>query len=196
MSYAPGNLGILYESRGGQTEKIARRMAEAVNELVGEVEVADIRDLPAGFDLGEFDAVILGAPIYFSRHTGGMKAFVRNHLEVLSQRPSFFFSVSLNANTESKRPGAAEKYVTKFLAKTGWMPKTTATFAGALLYRDYNWFTRFVMKCLAAGHGGHTDTSRNHEYTKWDLVEDFARDCVGSLAHQSRNHHDGNAEEA
>ncbi|MCP4603308.1 MAG: hypothetical protein GY847_22795, partial [Proteobacteria bacterium] len=84
-----GKLGILYESRGGQTEKIARRMAEAVKELVGEVKVADIRNLTAGFDLGEFDALILGAPVYYSRHTGGMKTFVKNHREILSQRPSF-----------------------------------------------------------------------------------------------------------
>jgi len=176
-AYALAKLGVLYESRGGQTEKIARRMAEAVKELVGEVQVADIRNLPAGFDLGEFDAVILGAPIYFSRHTGGMKAFIRNHRETLSQRPSFFFSVSLNANSESPRD--AERYVTKFLARTGWTPKATATLARALLYRDYNWFIRFVMKCNAASHGGDTDTSRNYEYTKWDLVEKFARECAG-----------------
>ena len=157
-------LGILYESRGGQTEKIARRMAEAVKELVGEVQVADIRNLPAEFDPGEFDAVILGAPIYFSRHTGGMKAFILDHREILSLRPSFFFS---------------ERYVTKFLARTGWTPKATATLAGAVLYRDYNWFIRFLMKCLVASHGGQTDTSRNYEYTKWDLVEKFARECAG-----------------
>ncbi len=181
MSYAHAKLEILYESRGGQTERIARRMAEAVKVLVGEVEVADIRNLPAGFDLGEFDAVILGAPIYFSRHTRGMKAFIRNHREVLSNRPSFFFSVSLNANNESMHPGVAERYVTKFLTRIGWMPRATATFAGALLYRDYNWFIRFMMKCIATGHGGHTDTSRNYEYTKWDLVEKFARECAGSL---------------
>ena len=176
-----GKLGILYESRGGQTEKIARRMAEAVKELVGEVQVADIKNLPSGFDLGEFDTVILGAPIYFSRHTGGMKAFILNHREILSQRPSFFFSVSLNANSESKQRGNVEKCVTKFLTKTGWTPKATATLAGALLYRDYNWFIRFMMKCIVAVHGGQTDTSRNYEYTKWDLVEKFARKCAGSL---------------
>ncbi len=178
---APGKLGILYESRGGQTEKIARRMAEAVKKLVGEVQVADIRNLPAGFDLRGFDAFILGAPIYYSRHTGGMKAFIRNHREILSQRPSFFFSVSLNANNESKLRGVAERYVTKFLARTGWTPKATATLAGAVLYRDYNWFIRFLMKCLVASHGGQTDTSRNYEYTKWDVVERFARECAGSL---------------
>ena len=177
-----GKLGIFYESRGGQTEKIARRMAEAVKELVCEVQVADIQNLPAGFDPGEFDAVILGAPIYFSRHTAGMKAFILDHREILSQRPSFFFSVSLNANNESKLRGVAERYVTKFLARTGWTPKATATFAGAVLYRDYNWLIRFLMKCLVASHGGQTDTSRNYEYTKWDLVETFARECAGSPA--------------
>jgi menaquinone-dependent protoporphyrinogen oxidase len=157
-------------------------MAEAVKELVGEVQVADIRNLPTGFDLGEFDAVILGAPIYLSRHTSGMKAFIRNHREILSQRPSFFFSVSLNANEESKHIADVEKCVTKFLAKTGWTPKATAALAGAVLYRDYNWFIRFLMKFIAAGHGGKTDTSRNHEYTNWDLVEKFARECAGSLS--------------
>ncbi|MCP4197028.1 MAG: hypothetical protein GY762_07740, partial [Proteobacteria bacterium] len=103
-----------------------------------------------------------------------------NHREILSQRPSFFFSVSLNANNESLVPGDAERYVTKFLAKTRWTPKATATFAGALLYRDYNWFIRFMMKCIVAGHGGQTDTSRNYEHTKWDLVEKFARECAGA----------------
>jgi menaquinone-dependent protoporphyrinogen oxidase len=110
-----------------------------------------------------------------------MKAFILEHREILSQRPSFFFSVSLNANSESKLRGIAERYVTKFLARTGWTPKATATLAGAVLYRDYNWFIRFLMKCLVASHGGQTDTSRNYEYTKWDLVEKFARECAGSL---------------
>ncbi len=181
MSYTLGKLGILYESRDGQTEKIARRMAEAVKELVQEVQVADIRNLPAGFDLEAFDAVILGAPIYFSRPTGGMKAFIRNHREILSQLPSFFFSVSLNANDESKNIGDVERCVTKFLTKTGWTPKATATLAGALLYRNYNWFIRFMMRFIASGHGGKTDTSRNYEYTNWDKVEKFARECAGSL---------------
>ncbi len=178
---APEKLGILYESRGGQTEKIARHMAEAVKDLVGEVQVADVGSLPAEFDPGGFHAVILGAPIYYSRHTGGMKAFILDHREILSQRPSFFFSVSLNANNEGTRRGVAKRYVTKLLARTGWTPKATATFAGAVLYRDYNWFIRFLMKCLVASHGGQTDTSRNYEYTKWDVVEDFARECAGSL---------------
>ena len=71
--------------------------------------------------------------------------------------------------------------MTKFLVRTGWTPKATGTLAGAVLYRDYNWFIRFLMKCFAAGHGGQTDTSRNYEYTKWDLVEKFARECAGSL---------------
>jgi menaquinone-dependent protoporphyrinogen IX oxidase len=38
-----------------------------------------------------------------------------------------------------------------------------------------------MMKFIVARHGGQTDTSRNYEYTKWDLVEKFAKECVGSL---------------
>lgn len=171
--------GVLYESRGGQTEKIARHMAEVVRERVADVQIVDVEDLPAGFDLEELDSVIIGAPICFSRHTGGVTAFIRNHQEILSLRPSFSCSVSLNAKTELQHKGAAQGYATALLAPTDWTPKATATFAGALRYLDYNWFIRFMMKCIAAGHGSDTDTSRNYEYTKWDLVDEFAREFAG-----------------
>jgi menaquinone-dependent protoporphyrinogen oxidase len=72
-----------------------------------------------------------------------------------------------------------ERAVSKFLARTDWTPKATITLAGALLYRDYNWFFRLLLRIIAARRGGTTDTSRNHEYTQWDQVERFARDCAG-----------------
>ena len=44
----------------------------------------------------------------------------------------------------------------------------------ALLYRQYNFFMRWVMKRIAAKAGGDTDTSRDYEYTDWNDVRAFA----------------------
>jgi menaquinone-dependent protoporphyrinogen oxidase len=37
--------------------------------------------------------------------------------------------------------------------------------AGALLYRQYGFLTRFVLRMISKQKGGDTDTSRDYEYT-------------------------------
>ena len=47
-------------------------------------------------------------------------------------------------------------------------------FAGALMYTEYNWLVRMVMKSIARHEGGSTDTSHDTEYTDWTEVDHFA----------------------
>ena len=49
-------------------------------------------------------------------------------------------------------------------------------FAGALVYTQYGWFKRRVMRVIARREGGDTDMTHDHEYTDWQAVEQFARD--------------------
>ena len=50
--------------------------------------------------------------------------------------------------------------------------------AGALQYREYDVFTRTLMR-LKMRSGGHpTDPSHDHEYTDWDSVERFGHACA------------------
>ena len=42
--------------------------------------------------------------------------------------------------------------------------------------------TRLVMRVLMRRAGHTTDVWRDHEYTDWDAVERFARDCVAMAA--------------
>jgi len=52
----------------------------------------------------------------------------------------------------------------------------------ALQYREYDFVTRLVMRVLMRRAGHTTDVWRDHEYTDWDAVERFARDCVAMAA--------------
>ena len=62
------------------------------------------------------------------------------------------------------------------LDRTGFDPDLVGLFAGALVYTQYGWFKRRVMRVIARREDGDTDTSHDHEYTDWQSVEQFARD--------------------
>jgi NAD(P)H dehydrogenase (quinone) len=66
---------IVYDSRSGNTEKMAYAVAEGVREedinvVIRKVDDASIDDLPNA------DGVILGSPVYYGLPTGKIKEFV------------------------------------------------------------------------------------------------------------------------
>jgi menaquinone-dependent protoporphyrinogen oxidase len=65
--------------------------------------------------------------------------------------------------------------IDRFLTATGWRPAETKVVAGALLYRQYPWWKRQVMRRISAKAGGDTDTTRDYEYTDWADLSEFAK---------------------
>ena len=76
--------------------------------------------------------------------------------------------------------GDVQKVLDRFFAETGWHPQHVKPVAGALLYTQYNFLIRFVLKHIAKQAGGSTDTSRNHDYTDWIALDQF----VAALAEE------------
>jgi menaquinone-dependent protoporphyrinogen oxidase len=70
--------------------------------------------------------------------------------------------------------------IEEFFTATGFRATTHKPIAGALLYRQYNWLVRLVMKRIAKAEGGSTDTSRDHEYTDWVDLDRFVAGLVAS----------------
>ena len=172
---------ILYGSIEGQTQKIAERIAEVLRSKGQQVTTESGKQLPADFSPDPYDAAIIGGAIHIGKYPKYLKNFVTNHRDWLNTVPSAFYTVCLAVHSqraESKQE--ALQYGPDFLAQTGWQPKLSATFAGAVRYTQYNFITRFIMKRISKKEGGSTDTSRDHEYTDWEAVERFA-DEFGAL---------------
>jgi menaquinone-dependent protoporphyrinogen oxidase len=173
---------LVYGSTHGHTVKLAARKAQVLEDRGVAAHVHDTRTgsppPPSGYD-----AVIVGASVHGGHHQAEVLHWVKRHRARLNGMPSAFFSVSLTAadNTEESRR-ATREYIDDFLDDTGWIPRTTASFAGALQYREYDFVTRLVMRVLMRRAGHTTDVWRDHEYTDWDAVERFARDCVAMAA--------------
>ena len=173
---------LLHASTHGHTSRIAARIADV---LAAEGIRVDTRKAPLGGadpSPADYDAVIVGASIHAGHHQKEIVAWARRHRTTLATRPSAFFSVCLTAadDTEESR-AATRQYLDEFAEATGWTPTRTTTFAGALRYREYDFATRLLIRLLMHKGGHPTDTSRDHDYTDWDAVEQFARECAGLL---------------
>ena len=146
---------IPYGTTEGQTAKIADVIADVIRDMGHTADAVDINGAsntaPAGYD-----AVIIGASIHMGKHGKHVVDFVQKNHDTLEQIPSAFFSVSLAAHGDT---GQAETYVDEFEEETGWRPDQVALFDGALLYTDYGFIKRHVMKKIAQDNQATSDST-------------------------------------
>ena len=174
---------VLFATREGQTEKIARRMAAVLEAKGHRVQLRDVDRSSRELDLRSYGAIFVGSPVRVGSYLRSVIRFVRAQREALERVPSAFFSVSLAVASRTgsrKTDGRAEtlRVVEKFTRTTGWSPRRIELIAGALPYSKYNFVIRFVMRRISAAAGGDTDTSRDYEYTDWSAVDRFASEFV------------------
>jgi menaquinone-dependent protoporphyrinogen oxidase len=172
---------IPFATTEGQTARIAEVIAEVVRARGHDADAVDIKTLKDTVPSG-YDAVIVGASIHMGKHDKHVVEFVRKNHETLVNLPSAFFSVSLAAHGDTDE---AEGYVDRFEDESGWRPDTVAMFGGALLYTQYGFIKRHMMKRIAQDKPGQLglDTSRDYVYTEWDAVKRFAEHFAQDLEH-------------
>lgn len=175
---------LVYATTHGHTGKVAARIAAA---LQGEGVEVDLRDVKAGGDAdpADYEAVIAGGSLHAGHHQRAIVDWVKAHRDVLAERPSAFFSVSLTAADDTDEARAeTKKAIDDFLEETGWAPARAESIAGALQYLEYDPFTRTLMR-LKMRHGGHpTDSSHDYDYTDWDAVDGFGRELAALVRTQ------------
>jgi menaquinone-dependent protoporphyrinogen oxidase len=164
---------ILFATTEGHTARIADRIARRLQGRGYTIELLRADSIPSGFNPTACDDVIIGASIHYGHHPNYLRAFIRRHRAALALRPGAFFSVSLSAGGPGAKPEAAQRYLDAFLRQTGWRPRQTASFAGALQYSRYGVFKKLMMRLIVGMAGGDTDPTRDYEYTDWDAVDRF-----------------------
>ena len=172
---------VVYASTHSHTAKIAARIAQAMVEQHVAVDLRDVADA-ADADPGDYDVVIVGASLHKEAHQRAMVEWVRTRSAGLEQRPSVFFSVSLKAADNSDESRAATQHcIDEFCAQTGWTPGQTEAIAGCLQYREYDVFTRQLMRLLMRRMGHPTNATQDYDYTDWAAVDRLGHQ-IGALA--------------
>jgi menaquinone-dependent protoporphyrinogen oxidase len=170
---------ILFASVDGQTGRIAAYIGERLRAAHHSVVLQSAGECAA--PVGDCDAVLVGGGIRYGHYPHALQSWARAQRADLDERPNAFFSVCLSAGGPGAKPEVAQDYIDEFADRTGWRPRSTVSFAGALLYRRYNAFIRFMMRLIVGASGGDTDTSRDYEYTDWDAVDRFADEFAKRL---------------
>ncbi|HEX8724237.1 MAG TPA: flavodoxin domain-containing protein [Gemmatimonadaceae bacterium] len=170
-----GNVLIVYGTKYGQTARIAARIRNVLNERDYDVTLRAADELPVGLCPSQFDATIVGASMIAGKYQKSVRKFVARHRWVLNRVPSAFFAVSGAAgSTNPLEREEAHHRMEQFCRDAGWHPKLALSVAGAIAYTKYGIVTRWVMTRVSRKEGRSTDTSRDHEYTDWVQVEQFA----------------------
>jgi menaquinone-dependent protoporphyrinogen oxidase len=176
---------VLYASTHGHTAKIATHIADAMRSDEIDVDLVEVR-AAADTDPAGYDVVVVGASIHKLNHQAEIVGWAKAHRAGLQRCDTVFFSVSLSAaeDTDAART-AAQSCVDAFCEDTGWTPGRTERIAGCLQYREYDVFTRQLMRLLMKRMGHPTDASHDYDYTDWDAVDRLGRE-IAELAYTRR----------
>ncbi len=172
-SRTPLTVWVVYGTSEGQTEKIARFLAER---LAGRGHRLEL--IAAARDCGtpqpqRFDAIVIAASVHAGRYQPAVTEFVRRDID---SRPNAFLSVSLSAASPvASDLEGLKRCVETFSRETGWTPRTVHHAAGALRYSAYSLIKRWALRAIARRRGAPTDTRRDHKLTDW---ADLARFCT------------------
>jgi len=172
---------VVYTTYDGHSAKIAKRIAAVQEGSDCAVELCDIARTIPQHPTKEYEGVVISGPLQGGKHAPKLTQFVSTNLATWNELPSAFFSVSLSAAGGPGQQDDATRCLSDFLDETGWHPDSTSTIAGALLYREYGFFKRWMMKMIVKRAGGDTDTSRNYVYTDWDAVDHFALEFLDEV---------------
>ena len=165
---------ILYGTTDGHTRKVAEAVGGT---LRGEGVKTDVvlADGHLEFSPEKYDGVIVAASVQMGRFQRSVQRWVRVHAPALNTVPTAFLAVCLavvDKDPEAQRQ--VHDIVQRFLRDSEWTPAETRLVAGALPYRRYGWFKRWMMKRIVEKAGGDTDTTRNYVYTDWEELHRFA----------------------
>jgi menaquinone-dependent protoporphyrinogen oxidase len=173
---------VFYGTTDGHTRKIAAALAEGLRSTGAVVDVVDAR-YPGRTRAADYQGVIVAASIHAGGYQASVRKWVTAHAAELATRPTAFVSVCLGVLEHNpKTDQALADMMEKFFVATGWRPTLRTIFPGALLYRQYNWIKRWIMRRIVAKAHGDTDTSRYYEYTDWAAVRAFGVEFAATTA--------------
>jgi menaquinone-dependent protoporphyrinogen oxidase len=175
---------VVFATRQGHTEEVARRVAITLRDCGETVDTVSAAEIPAGFDAARYGGAFLLASVHLGKHEREMVRFVKQHLTALEHVPTAFLSVSLQeANVEdqtapfearSKAAQDVRHLVESFCHETGLHPSRIWPVAGALTFSRYGALTGFVMRRIAKAQGVH-DVTHDHDFTDWRGLDRFVR---------------------
>ena len=180
---------IVYGTTEGQTRKVASFIKQEAEKFGNEVTLTEASQNPPSPE--GFDLVLIGASVHMYKYQSPVEHYVKEHVEALNHTKSFFFSVSMSAYGDDKESlKELDECINKFLKDTGWKPARIERIAGALLYTQYDFFKKWIIRSIAKKEGRGTDTHQDYEYTDWTKVKTFVEEIFAPYNEEEYSIHE------
>jgi len=165
---------VLYGTTDGHTATIAQTIGDTLKAAGFDTDV--IQAGTADPRPADYAGIIVAASVQAGGYQKAVGRWLAAHVKEFGSRPTAFVSACLGVLQKDPKVDAdLDAIAARFLDAAGWRPTVRKVVAGALLYTQYWFFKRWMMKRIVAKGGGETDTSRDYDYTDWDDVREFAR---------------------
>lgn len=118
---------VAYATRSGSTQEVAEAIAATLRERGLEVDIRPLRDVHA---IDQYQAIVLGAPLYIFHWHKDALHFLARHREALVQRPLAIFALG-PLHADEKEFQEVRGQLDKELAKFPWLKaEAIAIFGG------------------------------------------------------------------
>lgn len=159
---------VAYASRYNSTKEIAERIAAVLNREGYETDCADVQTITS---TKEYDAFVIGSPIYMGKWLVEAMDFLGQNASSLQKVPAAAFSVAGTLKEENEVAKAMTEKAFQTL-RIYFVPITTVTFAGKISLKDASWKDRQILKMVQAEDG---------DFRNWDAIEAWALDLPSLL---------------
>ena len=158
---------IVFDTKYGSTEEIAKRVGDAVRNAGASVTMCHARTAPSPDD---FDGVVIGSAVYIGGWRKHAKKYLLTHKILLSQKKVWLFS---SGPTGEGDPVELLKgwTVPENLKQTvdAIRPADIAVFHGAVFMEKLNFIDRWLASKVKSPVG---------DFRNWDAIDAFSRRII------------------
>src|SRR5579863_1103324 len=123
----PVSILVAYATRSGSTQEVAEAVAATLRERGFAVDIQPMRDMQA---IDQYQAVVLGVPLYIAHWHKDALHFLARHQEALVHRPTAIFALG-PLHADEKEFQEVREQLEKELAKFPWLKaEAVAIFGG------------------------------------------------------------------
>jgi menaquinone-dependent protoporphyrinogen oxidase len=159
---------VAYVSPKGSTAEIAQAIGKELQSAGYGVDVVEMKTVPS---IGDYSAVVIGAPLYMGKVVGDIAKFIRKHLDSLEKVPVAAFSVGMSP--VDKNPASMEKAGTIFHhALAPLEPVAEIIFAGKVDLEKLSFVQKWMIGKANAPVG---------DFRDWEAIAAWAKELPGKM---------------
>lgn len=129
---------IIYYSKKGTTQKVAKIISEKFNSQEGLIDLKN----KSSFDISTYERIIIGSPIYAGNSHNKVKKFIASNLNHLLNKEVGLYVCGMERDEAKQREELERSFPKELIDKA----KSIQFLGGEFLFENMNFFEKMIIK--------------------------------------------------